>query len=431
MSVQKKSPRSVKGFVFALFLLLALGGTAFWVMQETLDKGAPSLPGFAGNATGVAAPPSKVPESGGANTAASRGVSPIPIPQSTPQEAQSPAVGQQFFPVVRPPAAPAGTVPATPRAPIAVPGQDLASEGVTPDTSGTGQSLPFIAGGGDDITRPVSRAALPKTMEDAVVRLAFVDDLAAFLAENYWPRGTHPSAGKGGITTVSVKWANLRYGGELQGMRRGGDLAEARASVLRYVLQPSMLEGLYGLYMDRFMAGLAVAADARKVGQPGRERSLTAAEKKEILQIYAARSRGLGAAIAAYVADAGMRGRVESFHAAENAALEASRAYMESAGIYENAQEEGKPSGLEAIRARMERDAGIYQRSIQTREGAREDLVRAMKGGAARTLGDDTLVFVASWLYRRVQGNPEALRAAANVLQNAGNRLAAAAAAKE
>ncbi len=409
MSATKKTSRGGIGVIFVLLLLAAVGAAAFWVMRETLDKGAPSLPGFLANATSGLTSPAKT----GTEPAAPRGVAPMPGPQAA-------------TPPVTPPMAQAqpGAAPAAP-----APGQSPAEQGTEPAASGTdGQNAgtPFIAGGGDDLTMPVNRAALPKVTEDSVVRLAFVDDLAAFLAGNYWPRGTHPSAVRSGISTVSVKWANLRYGGELQGMRRGDDLARARASVLRYVLTPSMLEGLYTLYIERFTAGLEAAADARRVGPAGKERALTPAEKKEMLQLYAAQARGLGAAINVYLADGAMRGRVEALHAAENAVNEANRAYMESAGAYDEARE-AKAPGLDAAKTRMDKDAAVYQRAIQTRERTREDLVRAMKGGASRTAGDDTLVYVASWLNRRGTGNPEALRAAAAVLQKAGGRLAGAA----
>ncbi len=429
----KPSPPARKsgGAVFAVVLLLlaVVAAGAFWVMRETLDKGAPSIPGFLSG--GTAAAPSRNGSagpgisSGGpgaastspADAAGPRGVSPLPESQAgiTP-------------PVVQPPSVPArpGETPGMAGLPQGTAPDAAVRGGATPDAAGQEGGAPFIAGGGD-IPVPPGPPDMPKVNEDPVVRLAFVDDLAAFLAANYWPKGTHPSARRAGISTVSVKWANLRYGGELQGMRRGDDPVGARAAVLRYVLTPSMLEGLYSLYSDRFTAMLSAAADARRVGPEGKERPLTGAEKKEMFQIYAGQARGLAAALSAYAADPSIGGRVEALNAAETAVFEANRAYMESAATYEEAQIEKRP-GQDKFRARMDQDAGTYQRSIQAREKNREALVRAMQqSGAAKNVGEDTLVYVASWAHRRGVGNPEILRAAARVLQQAGTRLAAAA----
>ena len=405
---QKPASRGGKSIGIVLLLLVAVAGVALWVMQETLDKGAPSLPGFSSNST-----------SSSSQSAPAGGDAASP-PRGTPL---APGLQAGERPLVEAP-------PSALAVPSLLPGGEASQagrDGTQPGAAGQPENTPFIAGGGD-VVLPLSPTTMPHVKEDGVVRLAFVDDLAAFLVENYWPKGAHPSARQGGISTVSINWANLRYGGELQGMRRGDDLAQARAAVLRYVLNPSMLEGLYKLYIDRFLAVLEAAADARRVGPAGKERPLTSAEKKEMLNLYAAQARGLGAALTAYSSGGGMRERVEKLQTAVKAVEDANRVYMESVGAYEELQAGNKRVGLDAARARMDRDAAAYQRVIQAREQTREDLVRAMQqGGATRGVGDDTLVYVASWAYRRGTTNPEALRTAAQVLQSAGSRLAAAA----
>jgi hypothetical protein len=113
---------------------------------------------------------------------------------------------------------------------------------------------------------------------DAVVRPAFVDDIAMFLAQNYWPKGTHPSAKNSGITTASLRWANLRYGAELRSLN-------GRQAVLHYVLNLATVSNLYAMYADSFVASLARGAETRSVGEGDARRFLTSAEKKEMFSI--------------------------------------------------------------------------------------------------------------------------------------------------
>jgi hypothetical protein len=46
--------------------------------------------------------------------------------------------------------------------------------------------------------------------EDSIVGMGFINDLARFLADNYWPAGTHPSARGQAASTADIKWANLK-----------------------------------------------------------------------------------------------------------------------------------------------------------------------------------------------------------------------------
>lgn len=267
----------------------------------------------------------------------------------------------------------------------------------------------------------------PATREDPVVRPAFVTDMAAFLVQNYWPKGTHPAAGRSGITTASLRWANLRYGAELQGLDRRGDPRQARAAVLAYVLDPAAITRLYTLYADEFMAALLAEAGNRKVGQDGAGRALTTAEKKEMFVIYANYAARVGNALEKYAADPAMPARVKAFAEAEQAVQNANRAYMESMLAHEEAREKSA-SGLTGARLRMDKDAATYQKRVREREAARERLVAAMsRAGAPRAASDDTLIYAAFWAYRRGPGSAPALTAGGKALNSMSARLAAAA----
>ena len=75
-------------------------------------------------------------------------------------------------------------------------------------------------------------AVIPPIKADSTVTPRFVSDLAEFLVNAYYPKGTHPAAGASGISTLGLKSLNLRYGGALVGLNKPvDDLAERRRFV--------------------------------------------------------------------------------------------------------------------------------------------------------------------------------------------------------
>ena len=403
--------RSSRGIIVALVILVAAAAFALWFLQETLDKGSPSLPSIpgltasdSGNAT--------------AGTASNRVRSPLsPIlgpggeslqPQTSPQGAphSTPIVPQA-------PAAPDAVAQATPQPQPAEPPKAQASPSQV--------LLPFSPQEG-----PGPAATSNAQGEDSFIRMAFVTDLAQFLAENYWPKGTHPSARSGGISTVSLKWANMRYGADLKGFPRQGDPMRVRKAILNYVLDASTVEKLYSTYADPFVTALGTAASEHKVGGKGHERFLTPAEKQEMFSIYATQARGLAAALKTYAGDSAMRGRVEALLQAEQAVYTANMVYLDTMADYERAQDEQKKDAIGTAKIALDAAAKEYQSRIQARGRAQDALEKAMgASSAARVLGDDTLVYTAAWAYRRGETKTPALRALATTLDSMAARLAA------
>lgn len=261
--------------------------------------------------------------------------------------------------------------------------------------------------------------------EDAVVRPAFVNDIAAFLAQNYWPKNTHPSATRNGITTASLQWANLRYGAELRGVDSRTDPGAVRRAILGYVLNPAAVGRIYGLYADGFVAALKQEADRRSVGGANARRSLTVSEKKEMFGIYADYASSVSFALENYAADSAMPGRVRAFAEAEQAVQDANRVYMESMLAHEEAEESGDRARVTAARLRMDKEAATYQKRIRERETKKDALVGAMAKGRNRH-AEDTFVYAAFWAYRRGDDSAQSLRACAKALSDMSAKLTAA-----
>ena len=247
--------------------------------------------------------------------------------------------------------------------------------------------------------------------QDSIVGLALVQDLARFLAENYWPAGTHPMAGEHGISTAGVKWANTRYGGQLRGFEAGSDdSAQTRKRVLNYVLMPSMVRALYGLYDDRFYESLQSEAAAQKRG-PGKS-PLAPAQMAEMFGIYSGMAANLAGAVRAYVHTPHLRPLVAAYAQASQETAAAYAAYTESRD--------------HANAIRQSETAQAYQNALKHREQAKSTLASAMRrGGAGQGLDADSLVYTAQWLYRRGDQSAPALSALAEILDDCALRLSA------
>ncbi|MCC8194821.1 MAG: hypothetical protein LIP28_09280 [Deltaproteobacteria bacterium] len=267
----------------------------------------------------------------------------------------------------------------------------------------------------------------PAAREDAVVRPAFIDDIAAFLAQNYWPKNTHPSARRSGITTASLQWANLRYGADLRGLDgRRDDSRGARRAILGYILNPEAVSRIYGLYADGFVAALKQEADKRVVGEGDGKRPLSEQEKKEMFGIYSGFAARVAGALENYAANPAMPAKVQDYAQAEQGVQDANRIYMESMIAYEEAAESGDNARATAARLRMDKEAATYQKRIRERETAKNALVTAMNKDKSAS-GSDTLVYAAFWAYRRGADSAPSLRACAKALHDMSAKLAAAA----
>lgn len=269
-----------------------------------------------------------------------------------------------------------------------------------------GRGLP-VEGKPSLVRGRIERAApAGRVTQDIVVGSAFIQDLATFLAENYWPRGTHPFAQNSGLTTAGLRWANMRYGGGLTAL--GIDAAEpasGRQRLLEYVFTPGMIRGLYRLHADRFCNALEAAARSRTT-----ERGpLDASQRAEMFAIYSRMAKGLSGCIRAYQRTPGIRALVASYAAASDKAAED---FMRYAGVMD-----GPP------KARTDA-AERYQESVLLRDQQKNHLAAAMRrGGDTRGLDSDSLVYAALWLHRRGEERDAAFTAAAEVCAACSERL--------
>lgn len=238
-------------------------------------------------------------------------------------------------------------------------------------------------------------------VDDAVVRVGFIEDLAAWLVQGYTPADR---PGRAGHLGANLQAANLRYGVGMKGLAWiGDDLPAGRAAALRHVFTPAMLDALYRMYIDRFMNAVARAAAA-----PGDGRAaLTDAQQSEMYRLYSRRFRGMSGALQGVAALPDFTGRMDALRAAAQRVVDTGNRYSELVLAQDAARESGDPARVAEVRARVDAASRAYRQAVVDREKAKSELAVAIRTNpAARLLDDDTLLYIASWVERRVVGSP-------------------------
>lgn len=279
-----------------------------------------------------------------------------------------------------------------------------APEGTDPFTGGV--TLQGGASERGDISSQTAPADAGRP-DDMVVRVAFIDDLTKWLVGNYAPSGS--TKGRGNLQ-VSLQAANMRYGVGMRGLYwLGEDLPKGRSEALRYVFTPSMLDALYRLYIDRFMEGMALASDAPE----GQSKPLAPAQRSDMYRQYAKRFRGLSGTLQGVAALPDLLARGEAMRTDSQRVVEANNRYSELIFTQDQAREAGNTTGAEAMQPRIEEAASTYQKALVRRERTREAFARAITNNAeARTLDDETRIFVGLWVERRLREDKDKADAA-------------------
>lgn len=289
---------------------------------------------------------------------------------------------------------------ASPAPSVVMPSEEIGGVVTPPEESVAGQDAVSLAG-----------------QEDQIVQYAFVEDLAHWLAAQYRPGKKQPQ-------TADIRAANERYGTKLIGLRgEGDDRFAVRASVLRYVFTPSMLEALYALYGDRFLSALAKEAAAI---QPG-GKPLSSAQKKQLYRVYAARCTTLAAVLDGMGALPDLGARLQRLDSLEEAAQALYMQISETSLHMADAREAGQRDKVRQLQRDIAADNARYLKVSGQQRAQRQDLARAVQVSG---VDEDILLFIARWVHRRQLAQPQTIQAAlgsaSRILRDMARRLASA-----
>ncbi len=278
---------------------------------------------------------------------------------------------------------------------------------------GQEQGLPAMQNGDSPhIITPL----MPKVQEDNMVPLPFVEDVAQWMVEHYAPD-------KG--VSFNVSAINLRYGQQMYALMPAegdarGDVYSARTALLRYAFNPSMLTALYDLYAERFVQNLGMAAAV-----PAKGKALTPAQASDMYATYAQVMAALGGVFDGIGNLPDFGERMTHVETLSQESLNVHSQLTDAVFDLDTAREEGNETAQRAAQLRIDGLNATYQRILADRQTAREDLVNAIYGAdeLAKTVDQDTVLFVAEWLDRRESASGESSLAVARILRDMAGRL--------
>ncbi|MDE6735351.1 MAG: hypothetical protein K2J64_07810 [Desulfovibrio sp.] len=249
---------------------------------------------------------------------------------------------------------------------------------------------------------------VPPVTEDSRVRSTFVAELANWLASRYKP------GPRGGTLGVTVQALNQRAGVAQAGMVAGG-----RAGLLRYAFHPSMIHGLYNLYIGRFLQALDDAAQRR---------GLNEAQNRQFHLALAGRAVILAGALEGVAGVTDMKEQLAHVEQLAQNAVDINAQMAQAVFELDEKRAANAPrQELATGQLRVDGLAARYRRALDEQATAQRALVAAIRKGGGQGMDDDSLLFVAHWVERRLAGDPGAVasvRAAAGVLRDLGRRCA-------
>ncbi|MBD5557588.1 MAG: hypothetical protein HDQ92_03245 [Desulfovibrio sp.] len=303
-----------------------------------------------------------------------------------------------------------GTVPAPVDTglPYGAAGPDAAGAAGGAGGAGAGAAGAGAAGAGQAGADGALPGYMPPVTEDSRVRAGFVAELARWLAARYRP------GPRGGTLAVTVQALNQRLGVAQAGMVPGG-----RAGLLRYAFHPSMIQGLYNLYVGRFLQDLDDAA---------KRRGLDEAQNRQFHLALAGRAVILAGALEGVASLPDMAAQLAHVEKLAQNAVDINAQMAQAVFELDEKRAANAPrQELAAGQLRVDGLAARYRRALDEQNTAQRALVAAIRKDGGQGMDDEGLLFVAHWVERRLAADRNALaavRAAAGVLRDLGRRCA-------
>lgn len=232
--------------------------------------------------------------------------------------------------------------------------------------------------------KPVfSSEPLPPATEDSRVKPGYMNELADWLATRYRPG---PS---GGTLELSPRSLNNLFGAGIAEKTKGG-----RSALLRYAFQSSMLDGLYKLYINQFMSDLDQAAA---------KRGFNAQESRDFHQAIAGKAATYAAALSGILQVPDLGERLARIEALGQKSVEENAQLAEA--VFELDELRNSQASRTQIDATQMRVTGItarYRRALDDQEAAQRALAAEIRKQTGPGLDEESLLFMASWVQRRL-----------------------------
>lgn len=256
--------------------------------------------------------------------------------------------------------------------------QPRQTEGPLPETPN-----PMAGFAGTSDQRAVfNQEPLAPVTEDSRIRPGYVAGVAQWLANHYKP------GPRGGSLTANMQALNQECGVRLAAEAQGG-----RAGILRYAFHPAMINALYSLYIDRFMADLAEAA---------RNKGFTPDQARQFHRAIAGRAAIWASVLAGVQRVPDLAAKLDRIDGLAQKAVNANADLTTS--VFEMDELRNAKAGrqtLSAAQMRVDGATARYRRASDDHAQAQSALASEIRRYSGQNLDEEAALFMAAWVARR------------------------------
>lgn len=399
---------SLKLIIFALLAVVTVGGAAYWLMQTPESK--EEMRNHAADIVNNAV--SETPLAGIGETLR---VSPPPPPLSVTHPATAPGTlaGQNVTGTIGSPIDLESSSPnMAQEGGVVSNGLNFGSQSEQPvnNADNAANQAAFnqeaLLGTGQNANENTAQFPENRITEDQEIPPKYVAELAQWLVKRYQPASRS--------LNVSIQNLNQFGGITIANQTKGG-----RAALLRYVFQPSMVKGLYELYVNRLMTDMDEYAQKRGLSQ---------SQTKQFYMALAGKSVLWGTALEGILQVNDLKTRLNRIEDLAQKTVDINMQLTNSVFELDELRErKAAQTSIQAAQLRVDGITARYRRATEDHMNAQRALVNEIRKNTGQSLDSDTLLFLAAWIERRVQNNGEGRNAVQNcaaVLRDFGRRCA-------
>lgn len=388
LPVNEKPPRtasagSFKVICLALLTIILLGGAFFWLTLKESEKDAlraqaADLVNHAASGTPLA----------GIGDALRQSPPPPPSRVINPPTDQGTLAGRTVTGTIASPLI-LGSMP-IPSPPEAQSGETGAEASDSSPTLASPAGTALTDAEGKPVFTP---QVLPPAREDSRVPATCLEEIAQWLATRY-KTGT-------GVLAFNPQSMNQLLDSTIAAHGQGG-----RASLLRYAFQPSMLTGLYKLYIDQFMLDLSSAS---------KKRGFTPGQDKQFHMALAGQSALAASALEAIAGTPELGSRLKNIDAMSQKVVDLNTQLASAVGeLDELRRNRGASQQISAATMRVDGLSARYRRAMEEHSTARTAFANELKKQIGQPMDEDSLLFLAGWVERRLAAGESAREALNN-----------------
>ncbi|WP_027179694.1 hypothetical protein [Maridesulfovibrio bastinii] len=242
----------------------------------------------------------------------------------------------------------------------------------------------------------------------AFVSDIFLDNLAEYTVDHYYPAGALPKTPSNDISTVSFKSICNYFGLNLRGLiSEAPSLLAARREIWKKLLTPGNIQKIYDAHSDRFIDLLeekSITAEKKFSDGATREtRSLTKAERVNLFRVSAKPLRQTAVILNTIASNSDLVKAMDGY-------VKAQKRVETSNAVFQTALSEAESDSNVTTRNKATHAGKLLKSAIVVREKIKSGIIEKINSLCGGKCDSADSFYAAKWVYRRTRHNNEALK---------------------